>query len=786
MTASASEEPGGQLACGKYIAQATNGATATVVVQMAAAPPIIEPADIAAAEALLASMPHDTLPEAVGMLPGSVLPWGRNHFFVGRESDLCALARRLKEGGPAAIGQSPAVTGMGGQGKTQLAVEFAFRFGPWFKGGVFWVNCADPAGIQEAIAACGPALYPGDPGFSVRTLPDRVQMVVSAWASLLPRLLVFDNCEDEALLDTWAPKGGGCRLLLTARRASWSPARGITPMPLSALSPVESLALLLRHRPELDSDDLNLAAIAEELGHLPLAVELAGSYLSNYRDDPIGAPDTYLTELRAADVIAHASMMIEDPEVSGRSRTLTGHELNVARTFEVSLRRLRSDVAVDGLARDLLACAAWLAAGEPIPRHLLELCCGASDKAIGPHLFIDALNRLFNLALMERTSTGGGVLHRLVAAFARSRLEQAAGARTAVESIVAREASRLLGLSDPKPLRDWAGHLLAVALGSRRANTESSIRLLNVAGSYCSAMADFETAETMLRYAVDQAETFYGSSNINVALILSNLGNAQFERDAFNAAKASLERSLAISIQELGLNHPLVGRVLGNLGLLQFETGDPSAAEVSQLRALAIKTGTCRSEPIDVGMTFANLGRTQRDLGKFVAAEDSLARSLAILKKACAPDHPEIARSLNILGTVKRMSGDFAAAEAHFQQVLAIQRSKLGFRHPEVARTLANIGNVQCDLGNLAAAEDTLTQALEIKKEVYGPDHSDVARTLSNLGRVQLAIGAVGEARISLNQAVEILSAKLGQRHPDTVVARKRLDEIKEKSNKWE
>ena len=330
---------------------------------------------------------------------------------------------------------------MGGQGKTQFAVEFAYRFGRWFTGGVFWVGCADPAAVPEAIAACGPALYPGDAGFSARPLPERVALVASAWAGPLPRLLIFDNCEEEALLDAWAPKGGGCRLLLTARRASWSPARGITAVPLGLLPPVESLALLRRHRPDLAPDDPGLAAIAAELGQLPLALELAGSYLARYRDDPIGAPAAYLAELRAADVLAHASMAIEDLEAPGGSRTLTGHEKNVARTFEVSLRRLRPDDPVDTLARDLLARAAWLAPGEPIPRHLLKLCSGvAADDPAAVRRFADALDRLLNLTLIERTSTGGGVLHRLVAAFARSRMEQAEAGRSAVEATVGDEA----------------------------------------------------------------------------------------------------------------------------------------------------------------------------------------------------------------------------------------------------------------------------------------------------------------------------------------------------------
>ena len=151
--ASPSQGPGGLSATGSYIAQAAGGSTAIVAVFQAAAPRAVEPAEVAAAEALLAALPLDPLPEPGGLPPGSVMPWPRNRFFVGREPELRTLARQLKEGGTAAIGQSPAVTGLGGQGKTQLAVELAYRVGRWFAGGVFWVSCAEPASIPDAVAA---------------------------------------------------------------------------------------------------------------------------------------------------------------------------------------------------------------------------------------------------------------------------------------------------------------------------------------------------------------------------------------------------------------------------------------------------------------------------------------------------------------------------------------------------------------------------------------------------------------------------------------------------------
>jgi len=96
----------------------------------------------------------------------------------------------LKGGGTAAIGQIAAATGLGGIGKTQLASEFVHRYGQYFTGGFHWLNFADPSSVSAEVAACS---RPGDGDFELET---RVRMVLSAWQSKLPRLIVFDNCED--------------------------------------------------------------------------------------------------------------------------------------------------------------------------------------------------------------------------------------------------------------------------------------------------------------------------------------------------------------------------------------------------------------------------------------------------------------------------------------------------------------------------------------------------------------------------------------------------------------
>jgi hypothetical protein len=219
--------------------------------------------------------------------------------------------------------------------------------------------------VPSEIAACGgPGYLALHPGFADLKQDAQIELVRAAWQSPLPRLLIFDNCEDEALLEAWRPKSGGCRVLITSRRGEWDPSFGVATLELQMLPRAESIALLRKFRPDLPPDDPDLAALAAELGDLPLALHLAGSFLRQFQSDT--SPADYVAELRSGALLEHESLEGLDLVVSP-----TNHDLHVGRTFALSYERLDRAKTVDALALDLLARAAYFAPGEPIPRDLL-------------------------------------------------------------------------------------------------------------------------------------------------------------------------------------------------------------------------------------------------------------------------------------------------------------------------------------------------------------------------------------------------------------------------------
>lgn len=289
--------------------------------------------------AQLAKMPVNQIPDYAPLPANSVMPLMRNPLFVGREQDLLTLAHILKGGETVAIGQTEtaAATGLGGIGKTQLANEFVHRYGQFFAGGIFWLSFADEKAVPSEVANCGRVgAMDLRPNFADLSLEDQVNLVKAAWQEPIPRLLVFDNCEDPELLFQWRPVSGGCRVLVTSRRAEWEPTLGVHPLVLDVLKRDESVALLRKYN--FDCDDELLDTIAEELGDLPLALHLAGSYL--YRYQRIITPQKYLEQLQDPALLDHPSM-------KGSGISPTRHTQNAYRTIALSYDRLDPTNSVD-------------------------------------------------------------------------------------------------------------------------------------------------------------------------------------------------------------------------------------------------------------------------------------------------------------------------------------------------------------------------------------------------------------------------------------------------------
>jgi tetratricopeptide (TPR) repeat protein len=627
---------------------------------------------------------------------------------------------------------------MGGVGKTQLACEFAHRFGRFFAGGVFWLSCADPQVIAAEVAACGEIEGLSAPAhFRQLPLAEQVQLVLAEWQKPIPRLLIFDNCEAPELLDRWHPRGGGCRILLTSRRADWNTALGIPTLALDVLRRTESMALLREHQP--DADRALLGEIAHELGDLPLALHLAGSYLSRYRHTTGAAG--YLDSLRHAPPLRHESL---------RSGGLspTEHDPHVARTFAFSYDQLDHNEPTAEQARRLLDYAACLAPGEPIPESLARLALlaqhdDAADTVRAGFQLGVAMNQLIELGLVRAEANRALWLHRLVVAFTRERMEARLDeTQLTVERALCAEAERLNARRDPAELRGWQVHLRFIADAAVPRGDMDAADLCHALAEHLRQTGDYQGAVAYHERALHIRQAVLGANDPATARSLTQLGNSMLFYGDVTNARPYFEQALAIQQAKLG-NHSDTAITLNHLGFLLMRQGDLATARTCHEQALGMRRSILGDDHPAVVDSLSNLAYIDYKQGDLESSHTLLEQALVLQRKARGDDHPETARLLSNLGELLQAQGELEEAESVLNEALVIQVQQLGAEHPDTARTLRYLGDVRHQVGDAARARWYYERALRVFQASHGADHFRTREVLAQLASLDMEDKAV-------------------------------------------
>jgi tetratricopeptide (TPR) repeat protein len=596
------------------------------------------------------------------------VPYRRNFNFSGRD----ALLTKVQETLASAPMHVVAITGLGGIGKTQLAVEFAFRFANTYSL-VWWVRAEEPAKLAADFAALASELE-----LPEKDEPDE-RKIIAAVRDWLERsadnwLLVFDNAPDAAAVKNYLPQSSAGQVLLTSRNPTWR--KIAVQLDVDVLAREDAVEFLLARTGQ--EDRRAAAELAEELGDLPLALEQAAAYIETM-EKPL-ADYLRLFRTRQKDLL----QWVDDA---------ADYTQSVAATWGLSFQALQKQAPESIELLNLLA----FFASEDIPQKLLHEGADCLPPALATLLadeiaFDTTQAALKRYSLLEVDSDQRTYsLHRLVQAVTRDRLA-AESARELIATAV-RLVERVFPI-DSGELPTWTEcaqllpHALAVTRHAEQVEIalEETAFVLSLTSEYLKGRAQFVEAKAAMERAVALAMKVFGPSHSHVAVCLSKLGEILFAQEDFPAAKACFE--LALNIDETqDPQHPQLAGHLINLGAVQRKLGDLASARAALERVLRLQN----VDPRSLSNALNNLGGVLYDERDFAAAQSHYERALALDEQALPPHHPDVAVILNNLGKTLAAQENINSARAYYERALGILQESLGPEHPSTKAVSENL-----------------------------------------------------------------------------------------------
>ena len=689
------------------------------------------------------------------------VPHPRNPVFSGREELLGDLRKVLTQGSQAALSQPQAISGLGGIGKTQAAVEYAYRHRDDYRA-VLWSGAESRDALVSGFASAARLLEL--PESDEQDLGVVVQAAKRWLESNRGWLLILDNVEDLKLIKEFVPSNSAGGVLLTTRL----PATGTIAQRVELTKmDVEEGSLFLLRRAKIvagaapleaagEADRALAAEIHGEVGGFPLALDQAGAFIE---ETPSSLAE-YLELYRGG-----------GKELRAARGELSPDHPSVTVTFSLAFEQVSKNSAA---AADLVRLCAFLAA-DAIPEevfregaeHLGEELARAAAE---PLPFIEAVKEAGRFSLVERNPADKTLaMHRLVQVVVRDEMD------AETRRVWAERAVNALNQAFPwSEYENWGrcerlrSHGLAAAelVTSWCFDSRAAGDLLGKLGRYLYDRGLYEEAEPLYQRSLAIREKALGSNHPSVATTLNNLAGLYESQGRYEEAEPLYERSLTISEKALGPDHPSVATTLNNLALLYESQGRYEEAEPLYERSLAIREKALGPEHPSVAVTLNNLALLYESQGRYEEAEPLYQRDLAISEKALGPDHPEVATTLNNLAELYRIQGRYEEAEPLCRRSLAIKEKALGPDHPSVAMTLNNLALLYKSQGRYEEAEPLCRRSLAIKEKALGPDHPSVAMTLKNLALLYKSQGRYEEAEPLYQRSLAIKEKALGPNHP--------------------
>ncbi len=753
----------------------------------------------------------------VSSLPVLNIPYLRNPFFTGREEIFSQLRDKLIDVSATNLIQPLAITGLGGIGKTQIAIEYTYRYRKEYRD-ILWISATSLETLITDFLALATLLHLPEKNEQDQNI---IIIAVKRWFAIHNDwLLIMDNVNDLDILQNFlpSPENLNSHILLTTR--AFATSRIATSILIKKMTQEEGTSLLLRRAGVL-TPDVSLTRVTEvewdraraiytQLDGLPLALDQAGAYIEETACTLSDYLDLYQTQ-RIALLRERGNFPFDHPESVATTFSLAFQRVEISNSHSAEILRLCTFLSADAIPEEIFTDYAPKLDPElqPIVANQIEL-----NRVI---------KLLLNFSLILRNSdTKTLTIHSLVQAVLKDEMEQQMQRQWAERAV--RFVSRSFPFANPQT-REACQRFLPHAYVCEKLIEQWQVERIEAAGllyrmgRYLEQRAQYQQAELLYQKALAicekvkepeghndnknrdsgaanilsgladvyqeqgkyaQAAQIYervlnilkdilGSENTLVAISLKNLANVYHYQGNYVLAEKLFIQALKIQEKALGNMHHEVGVILNDLALLYQDQGKYLAAETFYKRALQTKEQ--EPESISLSSNLSNLANLYATQGRYTEAEPLSQRALAICEKIQGPEHPDVALRSNNLAGIYCHQGKYGEAEALFLQALAIYEQILGLDHPLIANTLNNLSALYNDQGNYSRAEPLLKRALDINERAFGPSHPRVAVTLSLLAQFYQMQHKYDQAKPLYNQAIAIWEQTLGVQPRDFIIA---------------
>jgi len=728
----------------------------------------------------------------------------RNPAFTGRHTLLASLRERLVLHTTAV---PVALLGLGGVGKTQIALEYAHRFAADYDI-VWWISADQPGLVRTDLAKLAAALHVS----SSPNTSEQVGAVREALRQGTPSsrwLVIFDNADDPDQLREFLPQGAG-DVIVTSRNRAWMQATDCDEV--AVFDRDESVELLARRVGSLASADA--AAVAERLGDLPLLVEQAAAWLAETAMsalDYVELLDTRLTEV------------LDEPPPAG-------YPHSAAVTWRLAMGKLRE--LRPAAARLLELCAffapepipLWLLGRQPVTDELLSFERSLGDAALLRASLIRDIGR-FALARVDPTLNAVRV-HRLVQTVIRDAMTEQARleSRVRVQDILA-SANAGMQEGGPDNQDNWLRyesirpHLEHVgALDSR---DDAKRQLVIDMVRYLRARGDFFGSQELAEKALEHWQKMFDENDplglrlrVYLANTLRDRGlyreSSDISRDVVNRLTRTLEpehpytlealgglggdlwfigefeqarevnqRTLAGWRNAVGEDQPRAHSAANNLALANRLFGDFAAALELDLDTLRRKRKLPGTRALDVLYSLDSVGRDLRDTGDYQGSRTQLEAALKLARDALGVDHPQTLRvATNLAVTLRRLGEVDVAYELAGDTLPRLERT-LGHHHAETAACALELAFALAVRGQHAEARSRAEDALAQFTSTYGAKHPVALGVANDVAVLRLLAGDHAGARPDLEKAADELFERLDENHPYAQIAQLNLATVR-------